>query len=84
MYVFVEKLLDGTVTLSHSVTLYCDWVIGPTSKFHPGNPRWICGAHLKEISTKNSAATPLKVNYPKPAILIYNTSIKSNKTIRTF
>jgi hypothetical protein len=41
---------------------------GPIPKSHPGNPRWTCGAHLKEISTENSAAIPLKVDYPKPAI----------------
>ena len=44
----------------------------------PWNPRWTCGAHLKEISTKNLAAIPLKVDYPKQKLQfqISNTSKK--------
>jgi hypothetical protein len=57
---------------------------GPIPKSHPENPRWTCGAHLKEISTENSAAIPLKVDYPKPAIQILNTSINPKSSIRNF
>jgi hypothetical protein len=44
---------------------------------------WICVAHLKEITNENSAATPLKMDYPNPAIHKLSTSNKSNKPNKT-